>query len=81
MLTTLGRFCNCSSALVDFVDDAHELLDVAFQRLQGCQCHVLPVLQRGHVVGLLTPDNVGEFIMFRGVVASPLPAAGTVTPS
>ncbi len=55
--------------------DAHELLDVAFQRLQGCQCHVLPVLQGGHVVGLLTPENVGEFIMFRGVVASPLPAA------
>ena len=58
--------------------DAHELLDVAFQRLQGCPCHVLPVLQRDHVVGLLTPDNVGEFIMFRGGVAS-LPPAGTVT--
>lgn len=55
--------------------DAHELLEVAFQRLQGCPCHVLPVLQGGHVVGLLTPDNVGEFIIFRGVVASPLPAA------
>ena len=55
--------------------DAHELLDVAFQRLQGCQCHVLPVLSNGQVVGLLTPENVGEFIMFRGVVPSPLPAA------
>ena len=60
--------------------DAHELLDVAFERLQGCQCHVLPVLQRGHIVGLLTPDNVGEFIMFRGVVASPL-MAGAVAAS
>ncbi len=28
---------------------AHELLDGAFQRRQSCQCHVLPVLQRGHV--------------------------------
>lgn len=54
--------------------DAHELLDGAFQRLQGCQCHVLPVLQRGQVVGLLTPENVGEFIMFRGAVDSPTPA-------
>lgn len=35
--------------------DVHELLDVAFQRLQGRQCPVLPVLQRGQVVGLLTP--------------------------
>lgn len=53
--------------------DAHELLDVAFSRLQGCQCHVLPVLRSGQVIGLLTPENVGEFIMFRGVVPSPLP--------
>ena len=61
--------------------DAHELLDVAFQRLQGRQCHVLPVLQRGQVVGLLTPENVGEFVMFRGVIASPLPPAGPVSAS
>ena len=49
--------------------DAHELLDVAFERLQGHQCHVLPVLQRGQVVGVLTPENVGEFVMFKGVIA------------
>jgi len=61
--------------------DASELLDGAFQRLQSCQCHVLPVLQRGQVIGLLTPDNVGEFIMFRGVVPSPPPAAGAVSAS
>jgi len=55
--------------------DAHELLDVAFARLQGCQCHVLPVLRSGQLVGLLTPENVGEFIMFRGVAPPSLPAA------
>ena len=54
--------------------DAHDLLDVAFQRLQGCQCHMLPVLRGGQLIGLLTPENVGEFIMFRSVGASPLPA-------
>lgn len=59
--------------------DAHELLDVAFQRLQGRQCHVLPVLQGGQIVGLLTPENVGAFVMSKGVIASPLPAAGTVS--
>ena len=57
--------------------DAHELLDVAFLRLQGCKCHVLPVLRNGQVVGLLTPENVGEFIMFRGVIPPPLPASGS----
>jgi len=50
--------------------DALELLDVAVARLQGCQCQVLPVLRNGQVVGLLTPENVGEFIMFRGVAAA-----------
>jgi len=60
--------------------DAHELLDSAFQRLQSSRCLVLPVLQRGQVVGLLTPDNVGEFIMFGGVGAPP-PAAGTLAAS
>ena len=49
--------------------DAHELLDVAFERLQGHHCHVLPVLLRGQVVGVLTPENVGEFVMFKGVTA------------
>lgn len=61
--------------------DAQELLDVAFERLQSCQCHVLPVLQRGQAIGLLTPDNVGEFIMFRNVVASPLPPARGASPA
>jgi len=49
--------------------DANELLDVAFRRMQGQPCHVLPVLQGDEVVGLLTPENVGEFVMFRGVAA------------
>ena len=55
--------------------DARELLDVAFRRLQGHTCHVLPVLQDGRIVGLLTPDNVGEFVMFRGSVAPQPPPA------
>ena len=60
--------------------DDNELLDAAFQRLEGCQCRVLPVMRGGHVVGLLTPDNVGEFIMFRGVAASPpVPSPATVS--
>lgn len=39
-----------------------EMLDVAFERLQQCRCRVMPVLQREVVVGLLTMDNVGEFL-------------------
>jgi CBS domain-containing protein len=53
----------------DFVTaDWRELLEPAFQRLQGCSCHVLPVLQGTRVVGLLTSDNVGEFVLFHGAI-------------
>ena len=42
--------------------DASEMLETAFRRLQSCQCHTVPVLQRGELVGLVTMDNVGEFV-------------------
>jgi Zn-dependent protease len=55
----------------DFVTaDWRELLEPAFQRLQGCPCHVLPVLQGDRVVGLLTADNVGEFVLFHGALTA-----------
>ena len=34
----------------------------ALARLKDCNCHTLPVLREGHLVGLLTMDNVGEFV-------------------
>ena len=50
------------------VADAAEMLEPAYQRLQGCRCRVLPVLKGDRVVGLLTPDNVTEFVMLRGAL-------------
>jgi Zn-dependent protease len=44
------------------VADASDMIDVAFQRLQGRDCHTIPVIRRGHLVGLLTMENVGEFL-------------------
>ena len=44
------------------IADASEMLEVALQRLQGRQTLTMPVLRRGALVGLLTMDNVGEFI-------------------
>jgi Zn-dependent protease len=53
----------------DFVTaDWRELLEPALQRLQGCACQVLPVLQGERVVGLLTADNIGEFVLFHGAL-------------
>ncbi len=42
--------------------DASEMLETAFRRLQSCQCHTFPVVCRGELVGLVTMDNVGEFV-------------------
>jgi Zn-dependent protease/CBS domain-containing protein len=50
--------------------DAREMLEPAFQRLQGCACPVLPVIADGRLVGLLTADNVGEFVMIRGALGA-----------
>jgi Zn-dependent protease len=44
------------------VADASDMLDITFQRLQGHECHTIPVVRRGDLVGLVTMDNVGEFL-------------------
>lgn len=47
----------------DFVvADASDMLDLVLQRLQGHDCHTIPVMRRGGLIGLLTMDNVGEFL-------------------
>jgi hypothetical protein len=42
-----------------------ETLDAAFDRLQACGCRTLPVLQNGSLVGLLTMENLAEFLMIQ----------------
>ena len=51
--------------------DPRDMLDRTFQRLQGGASPVVPVLQDGRLVGLLTAENVAEFIMIRGALAPP----------
>ena len=58
------------------VVDAAEMLDTAFARLQSCNCHTLPVTSRGTLVGLLTMENVGEFLLIQSALGrSPQPRA------
>jgi Zn-dependent protease len=45
-----------------------EMLEMAFRRFQSCQCHTLPVLQRGQLVGLVTMDNLGEFVAIQAAL-------------
>ncbi len=44
------------------VVDAGEMLETAFMRLQSCECRTMPVLRNQRLVGVLTMDNVGEFL-------------------
>ena len=50
----------------DFVTaDPHEMLQTALARLQGCDCHTLPVVRDGRLLGLVTADRLGEALMIQ----------------
>jgi predicted transcriptional regulator len=48
--------------------ESSEMLERASARLQECECHTLPVTQAGRLVGLLTMENVGEFLMVKAAL-------------
>ena len=43
--------------------DPHDLLQTAIAKLQECQCHALPVVRDGRLVGLLTTESLSEALM------------------
>lgn len=45
--------------------DASEMLEAVLSRLRSRDCHTIPVLEHGALVGLVTMDNVGEFLMIQ----------------
>ena len=57
--------------------DASEMLEASFRRLQSCQCHTAPVVRRGELVGLVTMENVGEFVAIQAAEKN-FAAAGNV---
>jgi CBS-domain-containing membrane protein len=48
--------------------DSFDMLETAFMQLKDCRCHTLPVFHSGTLVGLLTMDNVGEFIRIQAAL-------------
>jgi Zn-dependent protease/predicted transcriptional regulator len=52
------------------IADASDMIDIAFQRLQEHDCHTIPVVRGGDVIGLLTMDNVGEFLRVQTAIGS-----------
>lgn len=45
-----------------------EPADVALARLKECGCHSMPVLRDGRLLGVLTMDNVGEYVMVQAAL-------------
>lgn len=39
-----------------------DMLHAVFLKLQGCQCHTIPIIDRERLLGLVTMENVGEFL-------------------
>lgn len=48
--------------------NSHDMLETAFTKLQSCGCYTLPVERNNELVGLLTTDNVGEFLMIQAAL-------------
>jgi Zn-dependent protease/predicted transcriptional regulator len=48
--------------------DAAEMLETAFQSLTTCRCNTAPVSFDGRLVGLVTMDNIGEFMSIQGAL-------------
>ena len=47
---------------------ANEMLESAFARVQACGCHTAIVTHEGRVAGLLTMDNLGEFVLIQAAM-------------
>jgi Zn-dependent protease/CBS domain-containing protein len=52
------------------VADPSEMIDGVLQRLQERDCHTVPVVRDGALIGLLTMDNVGEFVSVQAAVGT-----------
>jgi Zn-dependent protease/CBS domain-containing protein len=50
------------------VTDPREELEDAFARLRSCRCRTLPVVLGRELVGVLTTENVGEFMMVQSAM-------------
>jgi CBS domain-containing protein len=51
------------------VADPNDMLESAMERLQTCACRTLPVVRDGQLVGLVTMDNIGEFVLIHAALS------------
>ncbi|MCX8091979.1 MAG: site-2 protease family protein [Verrucomicrobiae bacterium] len=69
-LSEMGRMARVDSVMQrDFqVATPFDVAENILARLQECNCHSLPVVHEGRVVGLLNAENLGEFLMIQSAL-------------
>jgi Zn-dependent protease/CBS domain-containing protein len=48
--------------------ESSEMMEAGLMRLQDGRCHTLPVTRRGRLVGLMTADNMAEFVLVQSAL-------------
>ena len=61
--------------------DQAEMLEIALAKLDECACQTLAVTQRGQLAGLVTKDNVGEFLMIQAALTKARARSGGLRPA
>lgn len=51
-----------------------EEAETVFSRLQTSECHSLPVIDHGRLVGVVTTENLGEYLMIQSALRGKRPA-------
>ena len=71
-LAARDQYPTVSSAMQnEFVTvDSLEMLETAFAKLKDCNCHTLPVTLNGKLAGLMTMDNLGEYMRIQAAMKS-----------
>jgi Zn-dependent protease/CBS domain-containing protein len=50
------------------IAESTEMLEPVFERLQDCDCHTMPVVDDGRLVGLVTMENLGEYLLIEAAM-------------
>lgn len=48
--------------------DHRDMLESALSRLNDCNCHTLPVMDQDRIIGLVTMDNLGEYMRIQAAL-------------